>query len=228
MPQPFPRHLKNPNFEIGQAATKRPLLCASGMHVIAQHSQLDAFLGVMFTRFLGADPKPSLAILRTLQKSHLKREALLSVAREVLNEELLDLLTAVLAICEPVEKERNKLAHWLWGIENQIPDKVILIDPKDFDRINTAIIEIKLGDGLKIEDAERLQELIRKSGLLYGQEDFARLSTASSRAFFLVTTLHILLQQGSADPEGAKALKMLMEAPEILDRLQRRRPPRDQ
>jgi hypothetical protein len=55
-----------------------------------------------------------------------RTEAFHAVAESTLTGENLELLNAVLAKCQTADKERNRIAHWAWTIEEQLPDAVVL------------------------------------------------------------------------------------------------------
>jgi hypothetical protein len=40
------------------------------------------------------------------------------------------IIDALLKVIESHEKIRNKIAHWYWGISDEIPDGLALVDPK--------------------------------------------------------------------------------------------------
>src|SRR5690606_34285742 len=41
------------------------------------------------------------------------------------------LLNAIIRIAKSAQKERDKLAHWVWGTSSSLPDALLLSDPRN-------------------------------------------------------------------------------------------------
>jgi hypothetical protein len=68
--------------------------------------------------------------LYNLGFASVKVNAIRVLARSKLATPHYKLIDALLKVIESQEKTRNKIAHWCWGISDQIPDGLVLIDPK--------------------------------------------------------------------------------------------------
>jgi hypothetical protein len=212
----FPDNLNNPNFTIGRAAAERPQLSLMGMNIIMQHSKLDAAIYSLGVTLLGKDPKPALAALAVINKNRIRNQAILAAADLFMSGEQKDLLSAVLAVTEGADKDRNKIAHHLWATETQLPDSVILIDTDKYAMI-LADMHLQKDSSPTDEEALQLIARIRTSGRVYKKADFERILQTVERAFFLVTSLSICLERGADHPEGATQLSQLKAAPEIQE-----------
>jgi hypothetical protein len=217
MPQPFPKHLKACQFHIGKAAVvERPQLCYLGMSVVIEYASLEVALSALFTRMLGANAGPAVAILSVIKNNNIRNEAFRAVADDTLTKENLEFLNAVLAACEVADKERNRIAHWIWAVERQLPDSVALIDPRKVATIQQHV-GIMSGSSTKpsFDELAAIGEKIRDSALIYRAGDFEAAWNRINRAVVLCITLSIVVGHPSDHPEGAKARKILLDAPEI-------------
>ena len=195
MPQPYPKHIKNPKLDIGAAAIKRPKHLMMGMHIISNHSQVDSMLALAFSNLLGSDPAPTIAILNSLRNGRIKREAMEALAKDVLDEEDMKVFRAVLSFSASVEKERNRLAHWIWGIDDQIPDHVVLVNPSKVNKINTmvTVLKSKGNNNFEVSEVEEVMEAIRKSCLVYSIANLQAIEHKMVQAVTAALNLEIYL-----------------------------------
>ena len=211
MPQPFPRHLDNPQFTIGHAATQRPDLFTRGMDVIAHHSQIDALLIAAMVHLLGTDPEPAMVMLAAINNNNIKQKAYIELARNRLNDEDVAIFEGVLAACTSADKERNRLAHDLWATEPQLPDSVVLINAREYSKIAARSHLLQDATDLSSEAPEALIRTIRASGLVYVSDDFVRIRRQMSETFFLVVALQNMLDQRTPEKEIARQRQQLRE-----------------
>jgi hypothetical protein len=87
---------------------------------------------------MGADPTVALAVFDKLTSDGLQRVARQAAADVSLSEDDLELFNAVSNVVDSIYKQRNKIAHWLWGYCAELPpDSLLLANPatlKKFDR----------------------------------------------------------------------------------------------
>jgi hypothetical protein len=223
MPQPFPKHLKEFMFNIGDAIQNRQTLSLMGMEVISQYVSLEVSLTNLFMTLLGANPGPAVAMLTAIKNNNIRNEAFRAVAESTLSGERLEILNAVLAMCETADKERNRIGHWVWATEKQLPDAVVLLDPR-----KVAIVQQKqrvLAEGKKptAEEIIALMGELRGAALIYMADDFDAANSRVQQANISTITLTIFLRHPDGHPEGAKARKMLLDTPEIQQWLARQK-----
>jgi hypothetical protein len=84
----------------------------------------------MLVRILGAEAAPALAMFATLTAQHLQLGALEAAAREALTEKEFDVFKATMNIAKSVQGPRNQLAHWIWAYSPELPDALLLAEPK--------------------------------------------------------------------------------------------------
>jgi hypothetical protein len=192
-----------------------------GMHVITQYVSLEIVLSALFMTLLGANPGPAVAILTAIKNNNIRAEAFRAVAETVLAGEKLELLNAVLAKCETADKERNRIAHWVWATEKQLPDAVALLDPRKIAGVQQNVSILSDHNKPSVEEIAAIADILRNAALIYRADDLESAHNHVQRAIVLVITLSILLKHPDGHPEGAKARQMLLDAPEIQQWLAR-------
>jgi hypothetical protein len=60
----------------------------------------------------------------------LKENGIKILARSTLRRSDYKIIDALLKVIDSQQKIRNKIVHWFWGYSEQIPDGLVLIDPK--------------------------------------------------------------------------------------------------
>jgi hypothetical protein len=93
-------------------------------------SEIELELGALMVAFLGASAIPTVAIYTDLLAFRTREQALRSAAQKTLSPDHLDIFEAVISIVKSVAKQRDRLAHWLWRISDDLPDAILLIDPR--------------------------------------------------------------------------------------------------
>jgi hypothetical protein len=88
-------------------------------------------LGLALGAILKASSEPATALFLSIKTSRAQRDALESVARILLMDEDLRDYDALISACASVEKQRNALAHGIFGISDQIPDGLLWSDLQD-------------------------------------------------------------------------------------------------
>ena len=135
---------------------------------------------------------------------------MIAVAKDILSHEEMKVFRAVLSVTKSVEKERNKLAHWLWGVDDQLPDKVILVDPSIMAKVNTmtTLLEAKGNNNLETSDVEAVIEQMRASCLVYSITHLKAIAERMVDSNAAATNLSIYLgsDKGSATRRNAEAV----------------------
>lgn len=136
MPQPISRYAPEACIYYGNAGDrpllKRPELAALAMEAIASWSNVEAFMLRLFMELFGGKESLAAEVFLSLKGQSAKDSAIRAAAKFSLSErpEELRLLHAILAIAGTNEKHRNKLAHHTWGLSPDIPDALLMVDPR--------------------------------------------------------------------------------------------------
>lgn len=135
MPQPLSRVAPNANVRIGNVGDyplrRHPDLALLAAEVIASWSNVEAFTLRLFVDLMGGSQEIATTVFLALEVQSQKSAAINAVAAEKLGQEQRALLAAILACVKSNQKRRDKIGHWTWGDTPQIPDALLLINPKN-------------------------------------------------------------------------------------------------
>lgn len=155
MPQPLSRVRSGATARQRPAATDHlpPKYAALVAGIFSYSSLIEYRLTLLLVRILGADAEPALAMFSTLEAQHLQLRALEAAAKSALDETEYDIFKATIAVAKSVQAPRNQLAHWIWAHCPELPNALLLADPKsakDRDREFTRALESGETDVAKI------------------------------------------------------------------------------
>ena len=193
------------------------------MSVIATWTQIDCRLAELLSSLLDTpDLRIAMAMYQSLTGGDARRAALEGAASEALRDDDLLLFRAVMKAIRPSSNRRNDYAHHLWGISEQIPDALLLADPKAWVRHNTSIeVRLKaLRDRARYAQilSEEVTEFDRRRVKVYGKKvlaaDLADAEAASQHVLFLTVAL-------SSGYDGDDPIRqMLLSEPAVRRALQ--------
>jgi hypothetical protein len=98
--------------------------------VIVVWSYTDLALTALTARFLKADFLIVAEMLNALVSQSARQSAMLGAAKAALPGDVLTLLTDVLKLIRPSRERRNAYAHNLWAYHPELPDALLLVDPR--------------------------------------------------------------------------------------------------
>jgi hypothetical protein len=135
MPQPLSRVMPTASVymnNIGDFPLQRhPEMALLIAEVISTWATVEAFMLDMFVDMMGGDSNNAAIVFLALEAQSAKSAAIQAIARKVLSPDNQKLLSAILAPVKSGQKERDKVAHGVWGDSPQINDGVLLSDPRD-------------------------------------------------------------------------------------------------
>jgi hypothetical protein len=98
--------------------------------------QLALILGVL----IRAENEASIAVFNALRTGRSQRDALNAAAATTLDPVMLRLFEAMLSVVEAAANSRADLAHGVWGIMPNVPDKVVWVESKFHSPWNTLVL----------------------------------------------------------------------------------------
>lgn len=203
MPQPLSRVLPNASLFIGNAGDRplerHPALATVALEAIASWSNVEAFLLHLFIQLLGGNESLATSVYLSLEGQSAKTGAIKAAAKNALvnREQELQVLEALLSFAKTNEKERNKLAHWVWGDSPNLPDALLLLDPR-----------------MTTENLDRSQIYV------YREQDFRSIIQANDRLCGFGLQLKFALGGHVANLDG-QLIERLIREPEIAGHLAR-------
>ena len=173
MPQPISRVVPNASIVLGNVGdrplARHPDLALLAIEAISSWSNVENFLLKLFVQLFGGTESLATNVFLSLENQSAKTAALNAAALTVFQDgaEEYRVFRAILAIAKTNEKDRNKLAHWTWGDSPNIPDGVLLVDPRasiaELDRSKVYVYKEK--DFLSIVEANNRLCVWRSSGV---------------------------------------------------------------
>ena len=142
MPQPLSRvrpggcsyHLNN----VGDYPLReREQLARAAMEGIASFATVESWMLELYLELAGGNKSIAASMFLTLE-SRSARSSVLQPLIAALEPRYQDLYRAIAKLLRTRALDRDKLAHWVWGVSNDLPDALLLADPKALALINYA------------------------------------------------------------------------------------------
>lgn len=202
MPQPLSRIAPNAGVLLGNAGdrpiSRHPELAVLAIEAIASWGNVEAFLLRLFICLFGGVESVASEVFLALGNQSAKTAAINVAAESVLQnrDDERKILKALIAISKTHEKSRNKLAHWIWGDSPQLPDALLLVDPR---------LSIEHPDTSKI--------------YVYKADDFNKIISDNDKLCGFGLKLRFILEKHPANWNGELVSELLSE-PEIASRIE--------
>ena len=184
----------------------RPQLALAAMGIIGEFSILESFMNSVFLTLLGTETKVGLSIYNAIASSSAKRAAVRAVAHQALSTEEQSAFSIIERRYNSVSNERNKLAHWIWGHSDQIPEGVLLCDPVKYMAHNAAF-DAHLRERIARQSDAPARPDLKEIVYVYYDHDFNRIYADLRQVVELVGILRSLIRSGG-DARAALLLQL--------------------
>lgn len=131
MPQPLSKIAPLASHHYLQRDEADPKLAKLVLFAISLYARMDEYRGRILLDLLHARAKPAMAMYFAAHSDNLKIELTLAAAQAELNPDDFALAKAAFDCCKTAGKHRHRLAHWTWHQSDQIPDALIVADPRN-------------------------------------------------------------------------------------------------
>ena len=163
MPQPLSKVAPNAAYSICNVGdyplARHPDLALLVAEVISSWSNVEAFHLNLFINLMGGKKDKAAKIFLSLESRSARLSAIRAIAAD-LPEKHRNLLNAILSISRSYSKARDKIAHHVWGDSHDLPDALLLVDPKyaDFETLDRSKVFVYRKNDFQriIKDNERL------------------------------------------------------------------------
>jgi hypothetical protein len=129
--QPFlPTHEGDDSWIVGNLAIiQHPRLGALILDIITTWPYVEMMLGVISAEVMGANSEAMMAGLTKLRQYRLSQDVIMGAADITLADAKdRKLLSAVLEVCKGAQKERDAIAHGIWGRSANLPDAALWVE----------------------------------------------------------------------------------------------------
>jgi hypothetical protein len=132
--QPIPLTKFNTlNYQFGSDfLTEQPELGALVAFVIGGWSIIQTYLGTTFGILIGARQPAAMSMYAEFRSFEVQRTLLVTAARDLLPMRYADIVEVTLIVLGRANKTRHEFAHHLWGASLDIPNALLLAEPKGF------------------------------------------------------------------------------------------------
>jgi hypothetical protein len=176
IPQPLNRVISNGEFRPNETALNdNPELAKLVASIFALWAGIEHSLSLLLTSVLGADAGPAIAMFATLRGQRLQLGALKAAAKATLSPNDFDVLCAAISMADSVQTPRNHLAHWIWGTCEQLPDALLLAEPKaQEDRERELNLAFERAGGPDVREIINLARYNPATVVVYRRDDLER------------------------------------------------------
>lgn len=140
MPKGLPDEILSFSIDMTDAALKRPLLSLEASRVFSRWSYVEFSVAALTAVLFGNET--ALSFLDRIKSQQQKMDAIKSEAlAQISHAETRELVRPVFQLLDRAAKPRNKLAHCLWGTIPELPDALLLSEPKQMIRATRLLLK---------------------------------------------------------------------------------------
>jgi len=213
--------VKHMTFGAG-ALRSRPDLAIHVAAVIESWASAEARLLGIVAYLLKADPDVAVAMLLTVESQATQRAIVLAAAGSVLKPRDLSLFTAVVRSTVLSREIRNHFAHHLWGVSAELPDALLLVDPKHRNITLAALEKWRRAKQTEGRDAGPQPNSVDRSDIYVWREpelEEAHMAALSAASNFTLLTI-LVARDFPTDETGEAIRRQLSAIPYVRRQLQ--------
>jgi hypothetical protein len=201
------------------AVWERPALAKWALLIIEMWSHIDSLILKIGANCLQGDTVTVISTLQAVDSPLAQRAAIITAARCVLSPEDALVFEAVLHSTNASRNTRHKFSHHLWGHSDELPDALLLVDPRDVNlaHARTVIGRRKKGFPVSFPFTEN-DKLDRSKISVWMSKDF---DESREYAIWSYKIIHALYEMVSLVHDGqstATIRKTLLQIPLIRQR----------
>lgn len=222
MPQPFPKSITSFQLHLGQACEERPVLALFAAKIISAWAVLESTMAMVFNSIIPGDPTLAASIFGAIRNPNAQRDAFGALADRVLtDEEERDILDGLLRRYTGAGKSRDVVAHHLWATIPEIPDAILMTDPKSMAGSHVLLQGSTATGTFSNEKAMEMINLLRNSVSVWKVQDFVDCHDRITRTTVMATSFMIMMPNPQRPSRDEKARQQLLSDPEIGEHVRR-------
>lgn len=226
--QPLSKFSKGKGLTFGAPSSwKRPNLLKYVMLVIEHWSITEMRLLLILRYCLGGDPTIAAEILLAIENQGIQRTVIMTATKAVLPKEDWPIIEAAFLSMNASRTVRHRFAHHIWGVADDMPDALLLLDPKDMtivmaQLVKQAAINKKAGREPKPVDIDDI--LDRSKVMVWRERDFQLECDTAHRSSLIteVISQFIFLTKNGQSVDSIR--RSLLSDPLIQQRLEKQSP----
>lgn len=184
------------------------------MEGISTWSTVENQMLTLYMTLAGGAAADAAAVFMSIESDGARRSAIAALADLRMSTEQKRVFAAVLKHLATIRTARNRLAHWIWGVCAELPDTLLLGDPK---------VLVPLTGVRNEADFVRMNAEFDTHILVYKEPDFRTIIKNNERAAYIAMKFNMVMKGHPADANG-ELLRSISVEPEIANILNRRNP----
>lgn len=171
--------------------TERKELTVQAMEIIAIWSKIDAVKADLLSMLLNTERSKALAMYQAVKSPAAQSAMLFTAARHGIdNAKDLELFGYIFKIIEASNRRRNEFAHHIWAVSKDLPDALLLIDPRSM--VTREKAEQEYADGLRETRPPLFGHDLDKVAV-YRLKDFSESLNAATYASWIISALALVI-----------------------------------
>ncbi len=224
----IPESIRSFQINLSDAGLERPILAAEAGRLFARWANVEFALGSMASVLIGDNS--ALAILDGIRSRNNQTNAIMAAAKErIQHRETRDLLKPLFKLIDRAAKPRNDFAHCLWGTIPELPNALLLCEPKAMLKASrlalnssgTRSTAAPTPDSVSFEHslngndeiASEIIRVLRDNTHVWRQADFALPENLLNRAIVALTQYTVAI---SSDPGSHAAMQARVQLTDHL------------
>lgn len=141
----------------------RSELIGAAFSVVSHWSNIEGFVTVVLDLVADAKKPFAASMLYTIQSFPQRVDCAIGAISEIVGKSPAELLVRALERSKRIAKKRNIIAHRLWGVSNDYPNKIVSVDPDKLWQMVQRGLPIKpnIWRDVEIYSIEDFDEIIR-------------------------------------------------------------------
>lgn len=129
--QPLSNVSRHADYRFGRVDLgTKPKIAKAVARCVACWGEVDLQFATFLTQMVHGNVEITVAMYSSITSAVQKATVLRTAAEWTLDKYDLELFSALMSLAAPIEKRRNRLAHWIWGRSPKIGNALLLVDPK--------------------------------------------------------------------------------------------------
>lgn len=226
--QPLSKFSKGKGLTFGPPSSwKRPNLMKYVMLVIEYWSTTEMRLLLILRYCLGGDPTLAAEMLLAIENQSIQRTVIMTATKAVLPKQDWPIIEAAFMSMNTSRNVRNRFAHHIWGVADDMPDALLLLDPKDMAIVIAQVVkqaakEKKAGRTPAPVDLENI--LDRSKVMVWREKDFKSECDTAYRAGTVIELISKFIYEIKNEKSADSIRQSLLSDPLIEQRLQKQSP----
>jgi hypothetical protein len=226
--QPLSKFSKGKGLNFGPPSSwKRPLLLKYVMLVIEHWSTTELRLLLILRHCLGGDPTIAAEMLLAIENQNIQRTVIMTATKAVLPKDDWPLVEAAFMSMNASRNVRNRFAHHIWGVADDMPDALLLLDPKDMAILMAQLVKqaaINKMAGKEPAPVDIDDILDRSKVMVWREKDFQLECDIAHRASTITDVISKFIFMTKNGQSADSIRQSLLSDPLIQERLRKQSP----